>query len=243
MSHIHIPDGILPLWLWLAGYLIIILILIFCFLRIKKNNFQKKLPLISIITALMLLVMSIPIPFPVPYHVNLSILAGILLGPFYVIFSIFGVNLLLSIVAHGGITVVGLNTIVIAAESLLGYYIFHFLNSKLKNIYKASLIATFLALFLSTSLTIGITYAGTKNFEMLDHHHCEHSDNHKLNSHDCEKHDENHHEEFNIKKFFMALYAFGAIGWILEALLTAFIVNYINRVKPELLGLRINETD
>jgi hypothetical protein len=44
-------------------------------------------------------------------------------------------------------------------------------------------------------------------------------------------------EKFNIKKFFSMMFIFGLIGWVLEASLTGFIVNYINKVKPDVLKL------
>lgn len=248
MSHIHIPDGILPLWLWVLGYISIGIYFIFGTFYIRKHKKQSKFPLISVMAALMLLTMSIPIPFPVPYHINLSVLTGIILGPVLAFFAIFTSNLLLAFIAHGGITVIGLNTLVISIEAVLGYFVFKFLYKKLNKIFISAFAATFLALIISTFLTVGIVYAGTHNFNTLAHSHCctreihqeklgrnqeKHLDN-KLIEH--QEHNKAE-EKFNIKKFFSMMLIFGLIGWILEASLTGFIVNYINKVKPDILKL------
>ena len=248
MSHIHIPDGILPLWLWVLGYILIGICFIFGAFYIKKSQKQAKFPLISIMAALMILTMSVPIPFPVPYHINLAVLAGIILGPILSFFAILTSNLLLAFTAHGGITVVGLNTLVISIEAVTGYFIFKFLVKKSAKIFFSAFTATFLALIISTFLAIGIVYAGTHNFSSLSHHHCCHNEEHqeKISIHN-EKHIESelieHHEhqdaeeKFNIKRFFALMFMFGFIGWILEASLTGFIVSYIKKVKPDILNL------
>lgn len=247
MSHIHIPDGILPLWLWLLGYILIGIYFIFGTFYIKKYKKQSKFPLISIMAALMLLTMSVPLPFPVPYHINLAVLTGIILGPVLSFFAIFTTNILLAFTAHGGITVVGLNTVVISTEAAVGYFIYRLLLQKSNKIFFSAFTATFLALILSTFFTIGIVYAGTHNFSSLAHHHCchkeihqekafihneKHLDNSLIEQHEHEKVEEN----FNIKRFFSIMFIFGFIGWLLESSLTGFIVSYIDKVKPDILN-------
>ncbi|OGH95930.1 MAG: hypothetical protein A2039_02665 [Candidatus Melainabacteria bacterium GWA2_34_9] len=254
MSHIHIPDGILPLWLWVLGYILIGIFFIIEAFYIKKSQKQAKFSLISIMAALMLLTMSIPIPFPVPYHINLSVLTGIILGPTLAFFAIFTSNLLLVFIAHGGITVIGLNTLVIGIEASLGYYAFKFLYKKTDKIFFSAFTATFFALIISTFLTIGIVYAGTHNFSTFSNSHCSSKGVHqeKLSVHN-EKHLDNEQieqqkhnkteEKFNIKRFLSLMFIFGLIGWILESSLTGFIVSYIKRVKPDILHKFEKEKD
>jgi len=275
MSHIHIPDGVLAPWLWILGYvLLIILYLIINKLAGKTNT--KKIPFIGVFGALMLLSMSIPLPFPVPYHLNLSVLAGIILGPVYSFFTILTVNIILAFISHGGITVIGLNTAVIFSEALCGYYLYRFLSAKTSKIFISGFVATLISLMISTVFSIVIVYAGTHNFEYLQHHHhhgSHHENEEEMQSppseadfhgmanlkvppdrHDInhppipqnmdeapppERHNDFHHhmneEHFNIKKFFILMLIFGSVGWTLEGLITAFIVSYINKVKPEVL--------
>jgi cobalt/nickel transport system permease protein len=248
MSHLHIPDGVLPLWLWLLGYILLSIYFILGTFYIKNFKKQSKFPLISIMTALMLLTMSIPLPFPVPYHINLSVLTGIILGPILSFFAIFTTNLILAFVVHGGITAIGLNTLVISIEAAFGYLIFKFFYKKTDKIFLSAFTATVLALLVSTFLNIGIVYTGTHNFSVLAHHrhhNCglfKHNHEkeviHKENNFEHnEKHHNEHEEKFNIKKFFFMMFTFGLIGWILEAFLTGFIVSYIKKVKPDILNL------
>ena len=53
MSHLHIPDGVLPGWLVMAGWIVTALILAFSIYRIKNTELKRKIPLIGIISALM----------------------------------------------------------------------------------------------------------------------------------------------------------------------------------------------
>lgn len=227
MSHIHIPDGIIAVWLWILGYILTGIYFLVFASHIKKTSSYKKLTIISVLGALMFLSMSIPIPFVIPYHINLSALMGILTGPFYAGAGIFSVNLIMALVGHGGITIVGLNTVVLTIEAVIAYFLFKFLRKRLNNkIFPAAFTATFLALIISALITIGILYAGTQNLELFTH------------CHECAGHDHSHEHEaaFNPQTFFMLVLIAGSIGWTLESLITGFIVNYISRVKPDLLG-------
>ena len=35
MTHMHIPDGVLPVWLWLSGFLLMVLVLAFSLYRLR----------------------------------------------------------------------------------------------------------------------------------------------------------------------------------------------------------------
>lgn len=239
MSHLHIPDGIIALWLWALGYILVGLYFIIFAKRLKKTSNYKKLAIVSVLGALMLLAMSIPVPFVIPYHINLSALLGIIAGPFYAGVTIFSVNLILALIGHGGLTIVGLNTVVLMAEAAVAYYLFNLLRKKLNNkTFISGVVSTFIALVVSAALTIGIIYAGTQNLGHLAHHdhdhYCEHCPEQEHEDH--EEHEHEHDEEdFDVKRFFVLVLISGAFGWTLESLLTGFIVNYIQRVKPDLL--------
>ena len=61
---------------------------------------------------------------PIAYHVNLTVFSGILLGPSLIFLATFVVNVILALFGHGGITVIGLNTLTLSIEGILGYYFF-----------------------------------------------------------------------------------------------------------------------
>jgi cobalt/nickel transport system permease protein len=248
MSHIHIPDGAIALWLCVLGYVLVGIYFIIAFFRLKKTESHRKLAVTGVIAALMLLTMSIPIPFVIPYHLNLCSLAGILLGPFFAGLAIFSVNLMLALVGHGGITIVGLNTVVLLTEATVAFLIFRALGNV--RVFTAAFIATFAALLVSTALTVGIVYAGTHNLHYMVHHHGCHKHTCKvedlvphhegLKEHDIAgapgEHKDEAGETFDIRRFLALILVAGSLGWTLESLVTAFIVNYINRVKPDLLS-------
>lgn len=268
MSHIHVPDGIIALWLWILGYILVGIYFLVVYFRFKQSENHKKLAIVGVVAALMLLTMSIPVPFIIPYHVNLSSLAGILLGPLYAGLAIFSVNLILALVGHGGITVVGLNSIILLIEAAIAYLIYRNLL-KLKSFsnlflpeygqpkgniiksreFSAAFIATFIALLVSTVLTIGVVYAGTRDLHNIMHAHCCHAHtssaddelHHVIYEHDedfddHDDFDEHDAEDFDIKRFLTLILIAGGFGWTMESLATAFIVNYINKVKPDLLS-------
>ena len=229
MSHMHLPDGVLPFWLWFSGFIIIALYLIFVRLHFKRSNPGKKYALVGILSALMLVAMSIEVPF-IPYHINLAALSGIILGPLLSVVSILVVNIMLAFLGHGGFSVIGLNTLAISTEAIAAYFIFRYLRKHHKNIFSSAFISTVTALILSTVTAIGIVYSGIHNVETGIH------------THDHEKHEEiEHHEEsdkpFDIRKFIAFIFTFGLTGWILEALITAFIINYISQIKPDILSI------
>ena len=147
MTHIHIPDGVLPVWLWVSGFLLMSLFLALSLFRLRKLDMKKKVPLLGALAAVMLVAMSLEI-LPIAYHLNLSVAAGILLGPSLGFVAAFIVNLMLALVGHGGITVVGLNTLLLGAEALLGHTLFYLFRKKLPVFWSAA-VSTVLSLCLA----------------------------------------------------------------------------------------------
>lgn len=222
MSHIHIPDGILPLWLCIGAYLIIFIYLIIFGFYFKKFKLNKKIPLVATLSALMLVTMSLELP--IGYHVNLAALSGILLGPWLAILSIFIVNIILAFLGHGGVTVIALNTIVVSIEAIVSFLIFKMFVKFTKKTFLNAFLATFIALFVSAWASIGIVYVGTHNTNYLRYDEDRATSVQNTNEID-----------FNVKKFIILILALGLLGWTLEGLITAFIINYISRTKPEIL--------
>ncbi len=53
MSHIHLPDGILPTWLWCSGFILAIFTWVIFFRLIKREDLGKRLPLLGMMAAAM----------------------------------------------------------------------------------------------------------------------------------------------------------------------------------------------
>jgi cobalt/nickel transport system permease protein len=237
MSHIHLPDGILPVWLWGSGYVVAILAGTILFRLGKKEDLPRRLPLVGMMAAAMILGASVEI-IPIAYHINLTVISGILLGPSFIFLVTFVANTILAMFGHGGITVVGLNTIIFSVEGILGYSLFHLLRKLTKGVTFAAFVATFLSLMVSTFSMIGVVSLGTSHYEELIH-----QEGNGIIGFEFGKEEEGHHEAgapergVNLKRFIEIVLPLGFIGWIIEAVITSLIARYIYRLRPDLLKL------
>ncbi len=250
MSHIHIPDGILPAWLVLLGWLGAAMALAWALLTLRHHDARRQVPLLGVMAALMLVGMSTEF-VPIGYHANLTVIAGIVLGPALGFVAAFVVNLILALFGHGGITVVGLNTLVIGAECALGYAVFRaFYRAFGGQKPKVGLLAggtTVLTLFVTTLLLVGIV--AISNVEPDRQMHpapvAEGGVGAALSEGILgnvflrgEKEHEHADGEINIGRFAGLALGLGFIGWIIEAVITGVVVQFVWRVKPDLIVSR-----
>ena len=237
MSHIHFPDGVLPVWLWGSGFIVAILVGAIFFRFIKKEDLARRLPLLGMMAAAMILGASVEI-VPIAYHINLTVISGILLGPSLIFLATFVVNVILALFGHGGITVIGLNTLTLSIEGIIGYFLFRFLWRILRRLTPAIFIATFLALFCSTLSMIGVVSLGASHYEELIH-----QERKGIIGFEFGKEKEGHQKEgmlekeVNLKRFIAIILPLGFIGWILEGVITSLVARYIHRLRPDLLRL------
>jgi ABC-type Co2+ transport system permease subunit len=211
--HIHVPDGVFPVWLWVSSIAILLPLVIIAVFMVRNN--QKKLVVTSAITALMLIVFSVEF---FGYHLNFTSLSGIILGPWWSLISITIVNVFLALFGHGGITVAPVNIIINWVEALIGYSAFYLIK-KIKNIDLKSFLSgavVILSLAISFSLFLGIValtninpglaleQTGMANYVPL--------------------------KEFAIISLIPTM-----IGAVIEAMLTIFVVRFILKTKPGLL--------
>lgn len=218
MNHLHIPDGILPVPLWVAGLVLMVLALALALFRLRGMDTKKNIPLLGAVSAVMLVAMNLEI-LPLAYHINLSVIAGILLGPSLGFVAAFITNLILALIGHGGITVLGLNTLLLGAEAVLGHTLFMMLRFRMPLFWRAAVI-TVLALLLTTLLLIGIVAVSDVNIDTFRH---------------AADHDHGHASVFSITTFAFMTLGLGLIGWIIEAAITGSVVTFIAQVKPDLL--------
>lgn len=217
MTHMHIPDGILPVWLWASGFLLMAIVLGFSLFRLRNKDMKRNIPLLGAVSAVMLVAMSLEI-FIIGYHVNLSVAAGILLGPALGFVAAFITNVMLALMGHGGITVLGLNTILLGSEAVLGHVFFFLLKKRLPVFWRAAA-ATVLTLFITTLFLIGIVAVSRVNPALFAH-----EEEHAGAVHD------------SVRMFAVVVLSLGSIGWIIEAAITGAVMRFISQVKPDLLG-------
>jgi cobalt/nickel transport system permease protein len=116
MSHLHIPDGLLPLWLWGSGLLVALVLLLYA----TRTATPQQLAYRGALGGLMLAAMSIPLG-PLDYHLTLAGPLGVLLGPAGALQVAFVANAILALMGHGGLTTVGLNTLILAIAASVAH--------------------------------------------------------------------------------------------------------------------------
>jgi len=115
MTHLHVPDGVLPLALWAPGLAVALLLLVPS-VRASRLARRPSPGFQAALGGLMLAVMSIPVPlFAMEYCLTLGGPVGVLLGPAAAFQTVFVVSVILALLGQGGLTVVGLNALVLGA--------------------------------------------------------------------------------------------------------------------------------
>jgi cobalt/nickel transport system permease protein len=218
MTHMHIPDGILPASLWVLGLIVMAFAVGFSLFRLRGMDKAKKIPLLGAVTAVMLVSMSLEI-LPLAYHINLSVVAGILLGPALGFLAAFIANLMLALMGHGGITVIGLNTLLLGSEAVLGHTLFYLFKNRLSVFWSAAS-ATVLTLFMTTLALIGMVAVSHIRPELMSH-----GDEHGFLP----------DGQVSVRTFAIMVVSLGIIGWTIEAAITGAVVRFISQVKPSLL--------
>lgn len=242
MSHLHLTDGVIaPVWC-ILGYVLAGIILVVCIFRVRGSDVVKRAPFIGLIAALMLLTMSVPLGF-LPFHLNLTVLLSIISGPAVGYIALFAVNVILALIGHGGITVVGLNTLVIGIEVFLGYALFR-LFCRIISMRLSALLAVICALLVSTSAMVGVVYVTNAGLEAaLPHQHetAEIGHEQEIGS-DAEAHV--HEEDFDTALSEVKVFSFTGIAAIvvilllgigIEAVVTYFVVGFFQKVRPDFL--------
>lgn len=238
MSHIHLPDGVIPISWWLPAYLLTLAWLRLALYKADQEE-RQKLPLMTAMGALMLLTMSLPLG-PLPFHLNLTVLTGIIAGPWLGFVAAFVVNIILSLLGHGGITTIGLNSLLTGIEVVCGWWLYHRLLSAWRFKWRV-LGTTCLALLLTVVVSLGLVWSYTGDLSRHEH-----------------LSDQGQEQEIPTlsapaaRGFRQLLTNIGAgvgsggslgvlalvlaMGMIVEAGATLGILSYLQRVRPELLG-------
>lgn len=119
MSHLHIPDGMLPPLVWLAGLIVMFAVLALTAARTRRDGPQL-IAYRSALGGIMLAVMAIPVPVTgFDYCMTLAGPVGVLLGASGAFQVSFVVTAILALMGQGGFTVIGLNVLVMGAGAAI----------------------------------------------------------------------------------------------------------------------------
>ncbi|MBS3908135.1 MAG: energy-coupling factor ABC transporter permease [Actinobacteria bacterium] len=231
MSHIHLPDGVIPVFWWIVGYVLTAAMLGLAISRTKSTEARRKVPLLGIIAAIMLIGQSIPLGF-IPFHLGLAVLAGIVLGPWLGFMAAFISNMFLALIGHGGITVVGLNTMVVGSEVIIGYLLYGMVRRAIARPVLPVVLATTLTLIITITFMVGVVAIAQVNPALILMGEEEGAIRESVVDSPA---------AISLRRFITLIVPIAAIGIAIEALATGLIVKFIMGVRPDIVGAPARE--
>jgi cobalt/nickel transport system permease protein len=211
VAHIHLPDGSFPL-IWVLAWWICAIVLVGAALvwaRRRKSG-SREITVAAFVTAASFAVFQVQIPLFGGVHLNLTPLIGILAGPVLGSLIVFIVNVLSAAIGHGGWGLIGANVLVNFSEVLTAWFVYRGLRRVTGSLFARAGIATFGGLFVGNIAMVAIILiSGIQGVTQTT---------------------------LQIFTGLSLLVAVNMGAAVVEAFITGFIVEYISRVKPDLLG-------
>src|SRR5262245_32690473 len=117
----HISDGILPGWEWGAG-----LVITGAATGLVLRRFdERRIPQVAVLSSLFFVASSIRVPVgPGSMHLVLNGLLGVVLGWDAILAVLLSLFLQAILLAHGGLTAIGVNTVTMAGGAVAAHYAF-----------------------------------------------------------------------------------------------------------------------
>ncbi|MBD2395626.1 cobalt transporter CbiM [Cyanobacterium aponinum FACHB-4101] len=215
----HIPDGLLPPAVSISGYAITGGVTWFSLRQIhKQTNYQEEIPKASLLTAAFFVASLIHIPIP-PFSIHLVLngVMGLVLGYYAFPGILIGLFFQGMFFQHGGLSTLGINAIIMGVPALLAHYIWSFRTTSLFNTPFGKSTLAFLggglSVFLSALIFVFITINNIAPDLDID----------------AEK-----------TAIFTSLIGY-AVQALIEGILTVMLISFLEKVKPELIGLESSE--
>jgi ABC-type Co2+ transport system permease subunit len=224
MTHIMVPDGVLPPWIWIPGWGLAIVCIALALWATRNSDRARMVPLAGVMAAVMTIVMSLEIA-PLAYEPHLTVLAGIVLGPAYGFLAAFVFNVLRMLLGDGSVTLLGLNTLILGAETVGGYLLFRLFTRGRPTQASAGLAAggaTLVSLAIATLIFLAVIAVGLTELHGLE-----------LGEELLERTGD---EEAGFPVFAQLVLTLGAIGWAIEAIVTGAVAGFLRAVRPSLLS-------
>ena len=210
MAHIHLPDGVLPIQWVLFWWLLALALLVVALIATRKHTIAiQRLALAGMLAAVSFAIFQINIPFAGGVHMNLTPLIGILAGPGIGSLIIFIVNLLSAAVGHGGWGLVGANTLVNLSEITVAFSVFRMTRGRLEMFTRGALAAISGLLVGNVVLLAVILISGIQGSEL---------------------------HGVALLASLIQIPILNLIVAVAEAIVTGFVVDYLGKVRPDLLG-------
>jgi cobalt/nickel transport system permease protein len=210
MAHIHLPDGVLSIQWVLFWWLLALALLVVALVATRRRTIAiQRLAIAGMLAAVSFAVFQINIPFAGGVHMNLTPLIGILVGPGIGSLVIFIVNLLSAAVGHGGWGLVGANTIVNMSEIAVAFYVFRMTRGRLEMFTRGAVAAISGLLVGNVVFLVVLVVSGIQGIEL---------------------------HGVALLPYLIQIVILNLIVAVVEAVVTGFVVEYLSKVRPDLLG-------
>ncbi|MFN8589341.1 MAG: energy-coupling factor ABC transporter permease [Candidatus Eisenbacteria bacterium] len=161
MSHLHIPDGVLPPIVWIAG-LVLALFGVLVSAAATRDAGPLRIAFQSALGGLMLAVMAIPVPITAfDYCMTLAGPVGVLLGAASTFQVCFVVTVILALMGQGGFTVIGLNALVLGLGAMTARPVARLFATRMPRPHAVAA-ATAVSQLFSSALWIGVLVLSVK---------------------------------------------------------------------------------
>lgn len=211
MAHIHLEDGAFsPFWVIVWSLAAGAVVAIALYLMSRREASPRKLAVAAMCTSVGFAVFQVSIPLFGGIHLNLTPLIGILAGPGLGSLAALLINIFSAAVGHGGWGMIGANTIVNVTEVCVAYYTYRFLRARLRfDRFTSGLGSAVLALSVSAVAIVAIVaVSGIQDSELT---------------------------KDEILANMIVIAAVNVAVGVLEGVVTGYVVNFIGRVRPDLL--------
>ncbi len=225
MTHLHLPDGALPLWLWLPGLALCVALTVLVNRR-HRGSASDRLALLGSLSALQLASMALPLG-PLGYHLSLAPVVGVLLGSGLAFVAAVIVNSMLALLGHGGITTLGLNSLILGATSAAARLAYALLSRR-STAFWAGFVSATLAQIASLALFLAVI--GVAGLHPGPGEHAGHAGEGTADLAGAPL--------ARLARFALLSLPFWIPGLVAESLVTGGVLRFLERVSPSLLPWR-----
>ncbi|MGZ4904960.1 MAG: energy-coupling factor ABC transporter permease [Halobacteriota archaeon] len=209
MAHIHLPDGVFPIQ-WVVFWWLLALALLFAALVVTRRHAiaLQRLAVAGMLAAASFAIFQINIPYAGGVHMNLTPLIGILAGPGLGSLIVFIVNVLSAAVGHGGWGLIGANTIINISEISVAFYVFKVTQDRLEMFTRGALAAIAGLSIGNAVFVLIILISGIQGTQLSG---------------------------VSLLIYVVQIPILNFIVAVIEAIVTGFVVDYLSKVRPDLI--------
>ena len=212
MAHIHLPDGVFSLqWVIVWWALALIVLAIALLVSRRQTIATQRIVTAALLAAASFAIFQVNIPFAGGVHMNLTPLIGVLAGPAIGSLVVLVVNILSAAIGHGGWGLIGANTLVNVSEVASAYYLFYYATRRFE-LFTRGAVAAFGGLLVGNVLSVLIIVISGIQGSTLS--------------------------GSALLVFMLQVPLLNLVVAVGEAIVTGFVVEYLGRVRPDMLALR-----